>query len=219
MAPGDPTQPSPRRDAPGITGTPLVTTSRLAGLEPRGLTAAQRAIYDAIVGGRRAEGPQLFRLTDDRGRLEGPFNAFLLQPRIGGPLQALGAALRYDGTLTDREREIAILLVAAHHDSAFEWASHAAVGRHAGLTDAEITQLSGPDPTAFRGVEHAVVTTTRLLLTDGDLDDDAYDEAIGSLGEAGLFELGTLVSYYAGLALQLRIFRVDAARRPGRTES
>ncbi len=186
--------------------------SRLAGLDPESLTPGQRAVYDAVVGGRRAAGPQLFRLTDDDGRLLGPFNAFLLQPRIGGPLQALGTALRYDGSLTDREREIAILLVAAHHDSAFEWTSHAAVGRHVGLANGEIAAIRGADATLFRGVERAVVSTTRLLLTEGDLDDSAYDEAIGSLGEAGLFELTTLVSYYAALALQLKIFRVRSTR-------
>ena len=80
--------------------------SRLAGLDPESLTPGQRAVYDAVVGGRRAAGPQLFRLTDDDGRLLGPFNAFLLQPRIGGPLQALGTALRYDGSLTDRGHSI-----------------------------------------------------------------------------------------------------------------
>lgn len=185
---------------------------RVTGRDPGTLTARQREVYDAIVGGRRAAGPQLFRLTDDDGRLEGPFNAFLLQPRVGGPLQALGTALRYDGTLTGRAREIAILLVAADQDSVFEWASHEAVGRHAGLTDREIAAIRGGDAGAFSGVEHAVVTTTRMLLTEGDLDDEAYERAIESLGEPGLFELTTLVGYYATLALQLRVFRVGGTR-------
>jgi 4-carboxymuconolactone decarboxylase len=43
-----------------------------------------------------------------------------------------------------------------------------------------------------------------------DLDDAQYAVAVAALGERALVELSTLVGYYATLALQLRIFRVDA---------
>ena len=56
--------------------------------------------------------PRAVDLVDEDGRLEGPFNAFLLQPRLGGPLQALGAAVRYGTSLSDRAREIARRLAA-----------------------------------------------------------------------------------------------------------
>ena len=62
--------------------------ARIPKLPPAELDDEQRALYDAIAGGRRAQGPQLFRLADADGRLEGPFNAFLLQPRLGSALQA-----------------------------------------------------------------------------------------------------------------------------------
>jgi len=39
--------------------------------------------------------------------------------------------------------------------------------------------------------------------------DQQYDQAVATLGEQSLVELSTLVGYYATLALQLRIFRVD----------
>ena len=49
-----------------------------------------------------------------------------------------------------------------------------------------------------------------LSLLDGDLDDERWAEASASLGAAVVFELTTLVGYYATLALQLRVFRVGA---------
>lgn len=52
----------------------------------------------------------------------------------------------------------------------------------------------------------------RSLAELGDLDDDLYDEAVDVLGEAGLFEVMTLVGYYAALAMQLRVFRVPTPR-------
>ena len=188
----------------------MTSGARLPRFEPPALDAEQRALYDAIAGGRRAQGPQLFRLADADGRLEGPFNAFLLQPRLGSALQALGASVRYDTGLDDRCREIAILVVAAHWRSDFEWYAHEAVGRAAGLGDAELAALREDRHAELAGRESVVARTAAALVTRGDLDDAEYGEAVGHIGPAGLFELLTLVGYYATLALQLRVFRVPA---------
>jgi len=192
----------------------VTSGARLPKFEPTALDAEQRSLYDAIAGGRRAQGPQLFRLADADGRLEGPFNAFLLQPRLGSALQALGASVRYDTGLDDRCREIAILIVAAHWRSDFEWHAHEAVGRAAGLGDAELAALREGRHAELAGRESVVARTAAALVTRGDLDDAEYGEAVGHLGPAGLFELLTLVGYYATLALQLRVFRVPAPDSP-----
>jgi 4-carboxymuconolactone decarboxylase len=184
------------------------STPRLAKRHPGDLDADQRRVYDAIAGGRRAQGPQLFALTDDQGRLEGPFNAFLVQPRLGGALQAVGSAIRYETELSDRAREIAILVVAVHWSSAFEWHAHEAVGRHVGLSGEELQAIRDRAYAGLPAQERVVADTAALLAAEGDLDDAAYDRALDALGEAGLFELTTLVGYYATLALQLRVFRV-----------
>jgi 4-carboxymuconolactone decarboxylase len=42
-----------------------------------------------------------------------------------------------------------------------------------------------------------------------DLDDDAYAEHVGILGEPRLYELTSLVGYYTMLALQLKVFRLE----------
>jgi 4-carboxymuconolactone decarboxylase len=183
---------------------------RIPKLEPSSLDDEQRSLYDAIAGGRRAQGPQLFQLTDEAGRLEGPFNAFLLQPRLGSALQAVGSSVRYDTGLDDRCREIAILVVAAHWRSDFEWYAHEAVGRSVGLDEAELVVVCDIRPAALAGREAAVARTVAALVLRGDLDDAEYHEAVDHLGLAGLFELLTLVGYYATLALQLRVFRVPA---------
>jgi 4-carboxymuconolactone decarboxylase len=184
---------------------------RLGKLFPHSLADDQRSVYDAIAGGPRAQGPQLFRLVDDDGGLEGPFNAFLLQPRLGNALQSLGSAIRYQTDLSDRAREVAILVVAVSHDSAFEWYAHAAVGRHVGLTEAELSALRSGEfdalPTEF---ERVVAGTTSSLVAQGDLDDAQYQRAVDVLGLPVLFELLTIVGYYGMLALQLHVFRVTA---------
>jgi 4-carboxymuconolactone decarboxylase len=184
--------------------------TRIAGLPPDELGPEARALYDEITGGPRATG-RSFPLTDGRGRLVGPFNAMLSSPAVGQRLQALGAVLRYETALTPRAREIAILVVAGQWDSAYEAYAHERVGRAAGLSEDELADLrAGRTPDLPDPYENAVHRTAVALAVRGDLDDEEYAAAEAALGAAGIFELSTLVGYYAALALQLRIFRVRA---------
>jgi 4-carboxymuconolactone decarboxylase len=179
------------------------------------MTPQQRALYNEIAGGPRAAGPQAFALLDLDGQLAGPFNAMLLSPHLGGALQALGSAVRYQTALSGRGRELAILAVAYAWDSDFERYAHEAVGRSAGLTDDDLAAVREARFSALADPgERAVAATAHALASRGDLDDAEYAAAREALGEPLLFELSTLVGYYATLALQLRIFRVTATGTP-----
>jgi len=185
--------------------------SRIPSPTPDQLNAEQRTLYAAITGGPRAQGPQHFALTAEDGSLLGPFNAFLLSPTLGTTLQELGAAVRYATALTPRMRELAILIVAAHWRSAFERHAHEAVGRAAGLSDEELAAIhDGRALELDDDRERATVALCRALVA-GDVDDALWAAVREVLDERAVFELTTLVGYYATLALQLRVFRVDAA--------
>ncbi|MER6952386.1 carboxymuconolactone decarboxylase family protein [Streptomyces sp. NPDC002623] len=182
-------------------------TARLAGLLPAELGDEQTEVYRAITGGPRATGPQVFALTDEEGRLRGPFNAMLLSPPVGLAVQEVGAAVRYESVLTDRVREMAILVVAAHWGSAFEKDAHEAVGRACGLSEPEMGTLrAGGLPDLPNPAERAALRATATLARSGVLSDQEYYDTVAAWGERGLFELTTLVGYYALLALQLRVF-------------
>ncbi len=183
--------------------------ARIAARTPNQLDSGQAALYASITGGPRAQGPQHFALTADDGSLLGPFNAFLLSPQLGGALQELGAAVRYATALTPRMRELAILIVASHWRSAFERHAHEAVGRAAGLSDAELAAIrDGRALDLHDGLERATVELCHALVA-GDVGDELWASVLEVLDERTVFELSTLVGYYATLALQLRVFRVD----------
>ena len=184
-------------------------TPRIRPRTPVELSDDERALYTAITGGPRAQGPQHFALTRADGSLQGPFDALLLSPPVGGAMQELGAAIRYGTQLDDRAREIAILLVAARRDSAFERESHEAVAHAIGFTSTELAALREERVTAFSG-DDALVASVVVSLLDGDLDDDLWERASLVLTARAVFELSALVGYYGTLALQLRIFRVEA---------
>ena len=185
-----------------------MTQPRLAKLSPAELDEQQRALYDAIASGPRARGPQLFALTDAAGGLEGPFNAMLLSPPVGSALQALGAAIRYGSGLANRDREIAILVVAHAWECEFEVYAHEAVGRAAGLGDAELAALRDGAYEQLDEHERLVAETSSALAARATLTDQEFSAARDTFGLPQLFELTTLVGYYATLALQLRVFDV-----------
>ncbi len=186
-------------------------TERLVPLQPSELSPEQAEVYDHIAGGTRARGPRLFEMTDHEGRLNGPFNAMLLAPQLGDALQGLGEKVRYTTSLSDRVRELAILAVATHWESAFERYAHEAVGRAAGLTEEEIMALRDlPSLQPADPREAAALDLTRSLLAEADLDDDAWAAARAVLTETEIFELTVLVGYYATLALVMRVFRIGS---------
>jgi 4-carboxymuconolactone decarboxylase len=182
-------------------------TARIRPLTPGELAPDQQALYAAITGGPRAQGPQHFPLTSADGSLRGPFDVMLRSPAVGTAQQELGAAIRYRTGFTDRMRELAILLVAARWDSAFEREAHEAIARAAGFRDDELAAIRALDVALFDGDEGVVGRATVALL-NGDLTNDEWDAASTTLGIDGVFELTALVGYYATLALQLRVFRV-----------
>src|SRR4029077_18270911 len=117
--------------------------------------------------------------------------------------------------LSDRGREIAILLVGFHRASAFELFAHRAAGRAAGLTDDEVEGLAAdPGPQFPDPAERAVQAATRAILRTGTLTDDEFHAAVAVLGRGALFEVVTLVGYYQLLATQLAVFGVEPPADP-----
>ncbi len=148
---------------------------------------------------------------NDDGSLRGPFDAMLRHPAVGEPLQALGAALRYRGTLSDRSRELVILRVAGVRGSAFERAAHEPIARRAGLTDDQLAALAADAVVGWADpVEHTADVAARTLLHHDPVDDDIHRAWVDVLGEAGLVEVTALVGYYGLLADLLRVFTPEA---------
>jgi len=185
-----------------------LTHGRLPWFAPEDLETDARSLYDRITGGSRSAGPQSFPLTDEHGRLNGPFNAFLVSPEVGVALQELGSAIRFRTALADRAREIAILELARLRRCAFEWYAHERIGLASGLSADEIAGLHDDRPLpTFSATEHLVRELVRTLVHQRDLSDAAFTAAVAGLGERGVMELIALVGYYDFLALSMAVWR------------
>jgi alkylhydroperoxidase family enzyme len=181
---------------------------RLHWYTPDELDADQRALYDRIVARPRLQGASAPSLTDDAGRMHGPLNAMLLNPAVGAAQLELGTRVRFNTRFTGREREIAILEVAAQRRCSFEWCAHEPVGRKEGLTVEELTALrTGAPAPSFDATETLVRDTARTLVHERGLDDAAFANVVAALGEERLMDLVMIVAYYDLVGLSLGVWR------------
>ncbi|WAM17322.1 carboxymuconolactone decarboxylase family protein [Rhodococcus sp. JS3073] len=193
-----------------------MTDSRIASLTPAELDVEQKALYDSIVTGPRAQGHQLFALHDDQGRLNGPFGLMLHVPGLGSALQELGSAVRYRTAMTARIREIAILAVAAATECEFERYAHERVGRADGLSDEELTALRSGEFGSEDATEQAAYLVCRHLLEGANtLGDEEFRRFEARLGHSALLELVVLVGYYRTLSQLMSVFDVGAPEGGG----
>jgi alkylhydroperoxidase family enzyme len=184
--------------------------TRLPLLTPELLDHDQRGLYESIAGGRRAGGPQHFRIRHDDGSLTEPFNALLHAPELAAHGSQLGEAVGFETGFSNREREIAILTVAAVRDASYEWYAHERVGRSLGLTEGELEMLRTGERVAFSDEREAVVSAVAATLAAGRaLDDDAYGREATVLSERELVELAVLVGYFDLLSTVLDAFAVS----------
>jgi 4-carboxymuconolactone decarboxylase len=185
--------------------------SRLSYVVPARMTDAQRALYDAIAGGKRAAAAKTRSLVTEEGGLTGPFNAWLHAPEMGKAWSALGEAMRFHTTLDRRLFELAVIVVAARWKSGHEWVAHSVLAREAGVEDDVIASVANGETPQFTKQDERIAYrfVTAMLSGNGEVDDGTYAQARDLLGEEKLVELASAVSYYTALAFSMNAFGVE----------
>ena len=156
-----------------------------------GLTERQLAIFDWVV--------------DSRGEMIRPYEVLLHAPGLARPAAELGHQIRYEGELSDHDRELAIITAAKAHDCGFEWDSHVHLARGAGVSETAIEALQSGE-SAFTESEAVIVTFVQELCAESDVSDSRVTEVSEHLGGHGpVVELAGLVGYYTFLAYVMKV--------------
>jgi alkylhydroperoxidase family enzyme len=183
-------------------------TGRLPWLTRAELDASQGALHESITGGPRAQ-TRAFPMTDEEGRLYGPFNAMMFEPVVGAVVSELGVAIRYRSLIPDRMREVAICEVAATCRSEFEWFAHAAIARGLRVSEPDLDAIrTGGETTGLEPDETLARRLAHELVTKRDLGDADYAQGVERLGLGVLVDLVFLVGFYATISTTLATFRV-----------
>jgi 4-carboxymuconolactone decarboxylase len=160
------------------------------------LSAEGQSAWDAIAG--------------SRGGVSGPYQALMPVPQLAERVAHLGTYLRFEGLLDATDRELAILCVAQHVGSRYEWAAHERIARQVGTRDEAIEIVrAGGTADALTEREQLVVAVARTLLRQHSIADELFARAREALGQARLVELVGLIGYYTMIAFTLVAFEVE----------
>lgn len=170
-------------------------TPRFKKLVPEEMTAAQRAVYEAIAGG-------------PRGGVRGPFNALLRSPVLADRAQKLGEHLRFESSLAPRLNELAILITARYWAAQYEWYAHQKAGAKAGLGLELMAELAaGRRPAGMDPEEATVYDFCTELHEKKAVSDAAFQAALERFGERGVVDLIGVSGYYTLVSMVLNVDR------------
>lgn len=149
------------------------------------------------------------RIEDTRGHVSGPFSVLLNSPDLGGRIADVGTYVRFEGTLSDATRELAILTTARELDCAFEWAYHEPLAREKGVSEDAIDAVATRRPTDDLSEDEAlVVRYGRELFREHEISDAVFRSARDRFGVTGVIELTATMGYYSMLACVLNALEV-----------
>jgi 4-carboxymuconolactone decarboxylase len=155
-----------------------------------GLSEAQAATFDAIV--------------ESRGRMIRPYEVLLHAPGLARPAAELGHMIRFEGDLSDHDRELAILTVGKAQRCQFEWDSHIGIARDAGVREEAITVLEGGEAD-LTDREAVIIGFARELCANSTVSDATFAATRDELGESGVVELAGLAGYYTMLSYVMNV--------------
>jgi 4-carboxymuconolactone decarboxylase len=143
----------------------------------------------------------------------------LHSPEVAGRAAHLGAFLRFESSLPEDLREIAINTAAREMDCGYEWAGHYRLAQDVGVKDEVLDVIANRKDTAgLTDDERIVIEYGRELIRTHRVSDATYKAAEARFGVQGVVELTMTMGYYGMLACALNAFEVqppaDAAKLP-----
>jgi 4-carboxymuconolactone decarboxylase len=178
-------------------GTP--TFGRYAEIPVDQMTPEQREGYRFLV-----DGP--------RGRLPGPYKIWVHNPKLVHAAAPLGQHFTPgQSSLTEREREIAVIVITSTWRSAYPTAAHEKRGEEVGLPAAAVQAMIAGLPASFSDAREQVVYEVAMALAGGRLiSQGLHDRAVKALGHESITDMIVLMGYYTAVSLTMNFYAVPA---------
>lgn len=186
---------------------------RLPLIAPADLTPEQKPLYDDMRKGIAGHF-NAFKVEREDGALMGPWNPWLHEPAIGRAIWDLTLALTANAVLPDNVRQIAILVVGARFDAAYEIYAHIAVAEREGMSAERLaTLVADLKPNDLAKDESVAFDIAYALVRGGTLPEPLYRLGLATFEQKGLDELIYLVGLYALVSTTLNGFNVPVPER------
>jgi 4-carboxymuconolactone decarboxylase len=159
------------------------------------MTPAQKTMIDHLLAG-------------PRGGAAGPFNVLLRSPEMGDLAATFGASTRFATSVPRKLNELAIILVARHWTSQFEWQAHHRAALQAGLSPAVADAIAeGRRPQGMQKDEEIVYTFCTELLNTKQVSDATFNATKAAMGERGMVDLVGVMGWYHMVSMLLNLDR------------
>jgi 4-carboxymuconolactone decarboxylase len=161
-----------------------VSLTRLPPLTRNDLNDEGKAIYDKIVG----TGP---------APTTGPVALSLYSPKIALVFNDLNSFLRYNGDLSPRFTEVAIVAATWEIQQSFEYSAHEPAALRFGAPQAVIDTIKyNREPMGLSPEETMIIKLSRAIMREHKVSSEMYAEAVKLFGRKGLVELVTVMGDY-----------------------
>jgi 4-carboxymuconolactone decarboxylase len=147
-----------------------------------------------------------------RGRLPGPYKVWVHNPKLLHAAAPLGQHFTPgQSSLSEREREIAVVVITSKWHSAYPNNAHEKRGKEVGLPAAAVEAIIAGLPTSFDDAREQVVYEVAMALAGERLvPQGLYDRAVGVLGHEGITDVIVLMGYYTSVSLTMNFYAVPA---------
>lgn len=168
---------------------------RIAPVAQESWTPEQKEILDPLV---------------QQGRAWNVFTTMANHPALAKDWLHFGGHILSRNSLPPRDREILILRIGWLCRSEYEWAQHARIGKAAGLTDANLTQiLDGPTAAGIAEHDALLMTAADELHKDAFISDATWAALAKGYNTQQMMDLVFTVGQYNMVSMALNSFGVQ----------
>ena len=162
------------------------------------MSGEQRAGYDYLV--------------EERGKMIGPYRVWMHNPKLLRAASHLGAHFTPDSSsLTEREREIAVIAIVSNLRSDYPTAAHEKRGKEIGLGDATVEAMVAGQRVSFADEKEQLVYEVAISLANNRIiSDGLYHRAVRGLGHERITDTIVLMAYYTGVSMTMNFYAVPA---------
>jgi 4-carboxymuconolactone decarboxylase len=175
------------------------TFGRYAEIPENEMTAEQREGYRFLM-----DGP--------RGRLPGPYKIWIHNPKLVRAADPLGNHFTPGkSSLTEREREIAVVVITSALHSTYPNNAHEIRGKEVGLPAASVEAIIAGLPTSFDDAREQLVYEVAMALANRRIvPQGLHDRAVAGLGHVSITDVIALMGYYTSVSLTMNFYAVPA---------
>jgi len=169
--------------------------TRFPEIKPENYTAEERAAVDKIV--------------KSRGSMRGPFVPALHSPGVLRAIEMSGAYLRFENSLPDDLKELAILVAGRFWTAQYEWYAHSKLAYEAGLDPKIIAAIEkGEAPSGMNAEQIAIYNFCVELHGTHAVSDKTFNAVADKFGRRGVMDLIGLCGHYTFISMILNTAQI-----------